>query len=641
MNRRPTIAFLLILLFSSQIQAQNQKIDSLHSLIKSQDNDTLLIKGYYELFNVFFPNNVDSSKKYLDKGLRQSRNTGYEKFYLQGLNFLSMFWLNIGQVDSALTSSDEALKLKDIGDNDLKYKALLNRGRALQTSSLFDESVEWYLKSLELAENLDDPSMIVSSLTNLGSVYWYLGDNKKAKEYYEKSLSICEEENDFLGQMASNLGNLGLIYRSEGNDEKALESYLKSNAIFQQLDEKLHVAINMQNIGVLYESREDWENAMKNFKESNRISSAIEDQIGIALTTINIAIIEAKSKNYKQSLFLFDSAISYSSSIKYKPAMTKAYEGLSETYREMGNYKKSLEARLNYEIWKDSLQNENYLNKISDLEAKYEFEKNQKEILALSEKNLVQEASIETKDFWIKILFIALFFLVIIGALFIILIRQRMRFRNKEMVFNAISNTELKEQHRIARDLHDSIGAMLAVIKNKLSGIDGKGVDVQTRSALKDSLGLISKTSDETRRIAHNMMPDDLMKFGLVSATESLLDSVKGENNVKMTCDHFGMERRLDQLKELNIFRIIQELIQNSLKHANPKNININFTRHEENLNIIMQDDGRGMPENYRENAGLGLSNIQTRLRLLNAKWQIDSHHNQGTSIVLDIPVKS
>jgi len=550
------------------------------------------------------------------------------------------YWLERGSLDSASLTSQLALSFENHEDKNIWFTTLLNMGRTYQLSSQFDESVEWYLKSLKWAENVNDPYMMVSALTNLGTVYWELGDIVKAKEYYQRSLTICKD-NNFLNHMASNLGNLGLVYRAEGDDQKALESYLESNEIFKELNEKLHVAINYQNIGVIYENKEEWKKARENFLESNKLSSEIDDQIGIALTTINLAIIEGKMNNYKQSLLLFDSALSYSDFIDYKPAKKEAYLGLSEIYKDKGDYKSALEARLNYEIWKDSLQNENYLNKISDLEAKYEFEKNQKEILALSEENLVKEASIQTKDYWIKILFIALFFLVIIGTLSIILIRTRMKFRNKELIYNAVSNTEIKEQHRIARDLHDSIGAMLAVIKNKLSGIDGKGVDVQTRSALKDTIGLISKTSDETRRIAHNMMPDDLMKFGLVSATESLLDSVKGENNVKMTCDHFGMERRLDELKELNIFRIIQELIQNSLKHANPKNININFTRHKEKLNIIMQDDGRGMPENYHANAGLGLSNIQSRLRLLNAKWQIDSHQNQGTSIVLDIPVKS
>ncbi|MEQ9412203.1 MAG: tetratricopeptide repeat protein, partial [Cyclobacteriaceae bacterium] len=482
------------------------------------------------------------------------------------------------------------------------------------------------------SESINDGPAVANIYGNIGNVFWRMENLDKAQEYYEKGVEVSQQ-NGLRMKGAHLLANLGMIAKEKGDFEKALDAYQQSLEINKSLGNKLDEAIDLMNIGVLYMDTKELDKAKKYLLASKLLSQEIDDKVVITLSTINLAMVEEKKGNYREELILLGTARKLATELQYKPALKEIFNCYSIAYSQLGNYKAALEHQKLYEAWKDSIYNENYSNKISELEVRYESEKSQNEILMLSEENLKKEVTLAEKDWMIKVLIGGGGVILIIVGLGFYIIKQRSKYAEQETLFQTIAQTEVTEQRRIARDLHDSIGSMLATISNQLSGMS-EDVD---RTAIQKSTAMLNQTSKEVRRIAHNMMPEELMKFGLVSALQSLLENLKSLE-LEAEFVHYGLSNRIEAAKEVHIFRIVQELIQNITKHAQAKKITLNLTRQNNMLNIMIHDDGSGF-DRTKKSDGIGLTSIKSRLSFLKGKFTIDSFPNQGSTVILDIPL--
>ena len=200
--------------------------------------------------------------------------------------------------------------------------------------------------------------------------------------------------------------------------------------------------------------------------------------------------------------------------------------------------------------------------------------------------------------------------------------------------------TQEKERTRIARELHDEIGSKLNVVNlnvRLLKGIYEKGKDPEVvldhiNSAIKSSI-------ERTREISHELMPPILAKFGIQSALSSLATSINRTGQVRVDLSLGEEWKGLDAMKELHIYRIIQELTTNTIKHANAKNIEIKSSVHNEELTVTYTDDGIGIKDEKVFLTGLGMANIEARSKLLNAKSKLNTDVSNGMRIDLVIPL--
>ncbi len=208
------------------------------------------------------------------------------------------------------------------------------------------------------------------------------------------------------------------------------------------------------------------------------------------------------------------------------------------------------------------------------------------------------------------------------------------------LALNSILQGQQEERSRMAKDLHDGLGGMLSGIKLNLSSIaeNINGTEKDKQVFLK-SIGQLDNAITEMRRVAHNMMPEALLKFGLTEAIKDFCESINESNIYKMKFTHLGNLQQLEQSAEIIIYRIIQELANNAIKHANPKNIFIQLTRHDRGITLTVEDDGKGFNINEPEKAkGTGLKNVQSRVDYLKGSWDIRSENGKGTSINIEIP---
>ena len=201
---------------------------------------------------------------------------------------------------------------------------------------------------------------------------------------------------------------------------------------------------------------------------------------------------------------------------------------------------------------------------------------------------------------------------------------------------------EEQERTRLAKDLHDGLGGMLSGIKYTLNNMRGNLIMTpENDMAFERSIDMLDRSIKEMRRVAHNMMPESLVKFGLDIALKDFCSDINQSGIMKITYQSYGMEQKaIDQPKSISIYRIVQELINNALKHSGAKETLVQLSLSEGLLSVTVEDDGRGFEISNIDNAaGMGWNNIKNRVEFLKANIDIHSQPDKGTSVHIEITV--
>jgi len=311
-----------------------------------------------------------------------------------------------------------------------------------------------------------------------------------------------------------------------------------------------------------------------------------------------------------------------------------AYLNISELYEAIDQPVNALTNFISYHDLNDSIVGEKYLKAIKELEIKYETEKKENELLKLSKQKQQDDLVIVNQNRQVKQLTVGLAGSVLFGILGFLLFKQRLQNKKQNELLVAISETQTAERKRISQDLHDSIGGSLALTKNKLQNALSK--IKTTPPEMHEAILALNDTSDQVRQISHNLMPGELVRFGLVPAINTLLEQLNKEE-LHAQLYTTKMENRIEPLKEIQLYRIVQEAIQNTLKHAEAKNLYIHLNKHKQHLSLLIEDDGIGLLPNLEE--GLGFKNIEQRIKMLNGSFALDSSENKGTTLNIQIPI--
>lgn len=210
----------------------------------------------------------------------------------------------------------------------------------------------------------------------------------------------------------------------------------------------------------------------------------------------------------------------------------------------------------------------------------------------------------------------------------------------KDAHLRALVQTQDAERKRIAGDLHDSLGSLLSTVKLRFNGLqdDFEKTIPEKSDRFKDTIRMLDDAIHELRQISHNMLPVSLRRFGLKAALESFVEQVNASQRLDTRLQILGLERRLPEEVEVAGYRICQELIQNVIKHANASTMNIQVIDHRDSLNIIVEDNGKGMLKKDIAN-GFGFTTIQAKVDLFRGSFEIDSQPGKGAMILVDLPV--
>ena len=442
-----------------------------------------------------------------------------------------------------------------------------------------------------IVDKVTDRDVLAGYYTNRGNVYGYDKDYLKCDEYHQKALEILKETGNHyrLGTLYYNMGYFAV---QRDNLLQGEEFYRISLAEFEKDGSKFDICDGLLALGRVLYYIEKYTESRSYLQRALLMAQQIESKLLMRNTFIALSWLEHDSGNFKE-----------------------AFE-----YSEKG-------AELDVELVSESTQKQ-----LAFMEVKHETDKKEQQILSLrKEKRLIIYLGVS-----IGILLILLMLLM--------LERQRINKhkierlkREKQLVATqSVLEGETAERTRLARDLHDGLGGMLSSVRFNLYGIkDGATIVSSDVELFNNALNTLDESIRELRRVAHNMMPDSLARYGLKPALTDFCNSI---SIVKF--NYFGSDDRLDQKLEVMIYRTVHELINNALKHSGAKEILVQIIQETDRIAITVQDDGIGFDASAPTD-GSGLKNIQNRVGSYNGRMEIWSKQDEGTEISVEFIISS
>ncbi|MCZ2355176.1 MAG: response regulator [Bacteroidia bacterium] len=214
--------------------------------------------------------------------------------------------------------------------------------------------------------------------------------------------------------------------------------------------------------------------------------------------------------------------------------------------------------------------------------------------------------------------------------------KQRQREEAERNLMSTIVETQENERRRIAEDLHDGLGQILYAAKLNLNTIENTEIAEQKQYNFEIAKTLIDQAIEEARNISHNLMPGALYDFGLISTLESYFERLEASKKLSIHF-HTNIDSRLPLKVEFTFYRIIQEIFVNIIKHSDATEVNIQLLlRENDNLVLLVEDNGKGFDTSDVKNKGFGLKNIESRIKTLNGQFNIDSAANHGTTVIVE-----
>lgn len=228
----------------------------------------------------------------------------------------------------------------------------------------------------------------------------------------------------------------------------------------------------------------------------------------------------------------------------------------------------------------------------------------------------------------------------ILGGMVITIADVTAAIDGEQKVLNSIIEGQEQERKRLAQEIHDGIGPMLSTIKMALANIESdlKESEPALLKKFEKTYAIIDEVANDLRSVSHNLMPKALADFGLVASIESLCDKVDHTKDLSVKFIDSMQEYRLEKLKEFGLYRIVQELINNTLRHAKARNITLQLIKRANTVQLMYEDDGQGFRQE-RFSYGLGLTNIESRAKALGGDVVIDSLPERGMTAAVEIPI--
>ncbi len=610
------LSFIGVLFFSMPLSAQNDKaIDK--TIQSSRDSlNTNPEYAYNSLSSIIKDTKITSSFK---------RNA-----YI----YLSEYFNRKGVTDSAIFYANKGLiKVTSEKEKAIAYRII---GSSYVQNGKRDEALVWLFKSLEIAERLKIGKLLMSIKSDLGHLYYQKEDYDKALSYWKESANSKFSEEIKLKALI----NIASVYFRKADYETA-KSYLKKALDTPNKDKYFGMLLPIYiNLGALDFQEENYDQAEYYFRKARTISKKHNQVAGLLPSTINIGLIHNAKENYNLALKFFDEALQIAEENSNLESQKNIFKYYEETYIKMEDYKSAHEILNKHNIIKDSI-NKNQLDKrITELEVKYETSQKEEEI--------------KNQTFLKKIFFVGAIIILIPIAFLMILYYQKHKTQvsineyqkqiNKQKVDVLIKEQELtlienavktqkKEQERIGMELHDTIGGNLAFVKLKLSSLD-KNNDYESL------LKMLEETCDQIRDLSHDLIEEKIEKDSFTSTIINYVNEANVISGKKILFYPHPEEalNLIDDTIQIELFKIIQELLSNAIKHSKASEINIYINKYDESLKLIFEDNGVGF-EADKKTDGIGISNIKNRIELLAGVMHVDSHLKRGAIFTIDIPI--
>ncbi|WP_293894500.1 sensor histidine kinase [Flavobacterium sp.] len=540
------------------------------------------------------------------------------------------------------------------------------------------KSVQWFTENLSNAQKTKYPQGIADTYSNLGLVYYFQGkydkntncmlnairlydklglksklahayaeygyqlkirDMKMALRNMQKGIKLAESVSDD-SQLGAIYDNYGVLKEMNKELDSALFFYNKSMAIKQKIKDNLGIPYSANKIALVKLMQKKPSEAKQLLDYAYQIRVKIKDVYGIAENLNYYGFYFKEIGNDKEAINYFNQAVAWSKKNNYPSLLEDNYKELSDVYARNSDFKKALLNYKNHVLYKDSIMNLDIRSKQAELDTEYQTEQKEKEIL-------LQRAQIAEKNLWILGGFSLAMFAILIGLIFYNKQKQKTTQLQKEnelkdALLKIETQNKLQEQRlRISRDLHDNIGAQLTFI---ISSIDNlkygfKIEDEKLESKLNSISSFTKETIYELRDTIWAMNKDAINFEDLKTRISNFIENAKIASHgidFQFVCHGDFEDAFFTSIEGMNIYRIIQESINNALKHANASKVSVNVRRENAGYEIEIIDNGAGF-DSVNTISGNGLNNLKKRAKEINGEISVTSLKQKGTTVSLHL----
>ncbi|GAB3339220.1 hypothetical protein GCM10027429_25320 [Marivirga atlantica] len=578
-------------------------------------------------------NNTDSMRLMLAAYKRHlNQDPKKESDYL---SILGIYYQQKSQYDSSLYYQDRAYELaSQIQDSVLLAQIIQRKGNVHKYLGNYELAMELFFQAMSIAKAQNDTKTAATAGMAIGQVYGYMQEYDKARDIISESLEYVQQDPDdrVLWSLLIERGNINTM---TGMLDAAEQDYSQAKVIAEKLNLMEGRMLIYSNLGAVYFFRNEMDKAIESYQRGALLADSVGDKISYGIAEMNtgeayytIEEFEKAEEKLLQSLELF-------SELKSKNFIKDNYYYLYEMESRRGDDKKALKYYQLHAAYKDSIINESNLNKIAELQTQYKTVENEK---------LLAENQLEIQEKEAQIFYLYAGFALFIILAFAVYYRYKANQRHKMQLAiaqereqglqNVVMATE-SERNRISKDLHDGVGQQLSALKLALADLSNK-VEGEARSEVESIASHFKQSADEVRSISHQMMPRALMENGLVEAIEDMLQQAFAFSSISYQFEHKNVNQRFDEHIEIGLYRVLQELINNIIKHSQASNVQVQLYKVEQQLMLLVEDDGKGL-EN-KATKGYGLKNIESRLSIIHGKVNFESAG--GTTAIISVPVK-
>lgn len=515
------------------------------------------------------------------------------------------------QLPEAQACFEAALnKAQRTNDRASMARALLGMGNVYYYQENDTAALQLYNRALSVVREVDEPDLTLNILFNIGSALSFTADTDSAIHFYESVLDTLDQASPRF--KADLLGNLASLYSDDGAHAKALEL----------IDQAMVYHTAQRDTGSLARAQLFKATALWGLGKHEAAASQVRETMQ-----------RTRSMHLK----------------------AQAMRKLSRYLEQMGQKDEALAVLADYTDLADSLARSRYTNGIAAAQVRYETSEKERRIEEQAQALSIATAEGRRRSIQRNALIGATIALAMITLLLYRILRHRQRLarQQKEMhdqqVDQLLGQQELKsihamlegqekERERMAADLHDRLGSMLGGIKANMCALEERVEAMRQDQQFQKVNRLLDQTAGELRQISHDMAAATLSRFGLEKALNDLRDTIHISGRLAVELNTFGLEHRLERSVEITVYRIIQELVSNVLKHAKASELSIDVTRAPGRLSILVSDNGMGF-DTTQNSDGMGLGNVRSRAATIGALMQMDSAPGKGTTVCVECAV--
>ncbi|QNA46391.1 tetratricopeptide repeat-containing sensor histidine kinase [Lacibacter sediminis] len=641
---RTVILYILYISFCSITNAQVlMNKDSLLKLLPTVKEDSAGVEFYINLGQQYEASEPELAKHYYKTAGTFSEKIDYPAGILRYI-FNYTFVLNMqGRFDSGLALNLKSVAIaRKLNDPIMLGKALFNTGSSYRMLAQYENAIPLYEEGRKIFASNGDSLLMARSYDIIQMLYYNLENYDKGVFYGETAVKWLRTIDDPVW-LGTTLNNLGMNYAKKGAYAKAKDCWMEALAIGKKIGNIEMEASQMLNLGDLYMDEGDYAVIGQYYNKALELYTTLDGAEGIAIALRGLAIYEFYKKDFQAAKIYADRSLAVINQNNLLFEKRKTFETLSRIHIALHDLITGQKYMQQATVLADSIINDRIRKSTVEFETKYETAKKDGQI-KLQQSELKQKSTLNY---------------ILIGSAAALLIISLLSYRNYRHKQNlqqqrineletekqlaateAVLKGEEQERTRLAKDLHDGLGGMLSGIKHSFNNMKGNLVMTpENAQAFERSMDMLDSSIKEMRRVAHNMMPETLVKYGLDTALKDFCKDMSLAGSVKVIYQSVSIENAvIDQTTSITIYRIVQELVNNVMKHAAAKQVVVQLNKLNGQLTITVEDDGKGFDTAIlRQSSGMGWSNILNRVEFMKGIMDVQSEPGKGTSVHIEL----